>query len=134
MRTSHARVLFWGLCAAIAALALAPFRGFGVIDDRLDHACAFAALLALGGQAYPRLRLSSLLVGAVMAGAFMEVIQATPAVHRDADVWDWLAGVAGSAAAVMILALMRRQRAVRAAHPRRKLHDFGERSPSAIDG
>jgi VanZ family protein len=59
--------------------------------DKAQHFCAFFALAASGVVAWPRLPLWRIAVGLSLAGAMIEVIQATPLVGRDADPFDWVA-------------------------------------------
>ena len=69
---------------------------------KVQHVIAFATLAALGTFAYPRIALLRLLAGLSLFGAFIEVVQAIPALHRDSDVLDWLAD---TAAVAVVLAL-----------------------------
>jgi len=58
---------------------------------------------ALGAWAYPRFPLLRLLALLSAFGAAIEVFQAIPALHRDSDVWDWVADTA--AVSVVLLAV-----------------------------
>ena len=86
------RLLFWA--AAVFALVMAlipqPPPLPGNPSDKVQHALAFATLSVLGILAYPRLSLLKLLVALSLFGAFIEVAQAIPSLHRDSDQLDWL--------------------------------------------
>jgi hypothetical protein len=60
-------------------------------NDKLQHMAAFATLSLLGNFAYPATPLLILFVRLSLFGAFIEVAQAIPLLHRDSDVLDWLA-------------------------------------------
>jgi len=100
-----ARKLFW--VAALFALAMALYphgvRLPGDPSDRIQHALAFATLGLLGGLAYPRLSTSRLIIALALFGAFIEIAQAIPVLHRDCDFLDWLTDLAASVAAVVPL-------------------------------
>jgi hypothetical protein len=49
-----------------------------------------------------------LLLGLSLFGAFIEVVQAIPALHRDTDIWDWVADTAAVAAVLALVWLWRR--------------------------
>jgi VanZ family protein len=59
-------------------------------SDKIQHALAFATLGLLGAIAYPRLSTLRLIVMLSLFGAFIEIAQAIPVLHRDSDVLDWL--------------------------------------------
>jgi len=75
----------------------------GHLNDKVKHILAFMTLAALGSFAYPRTALARLLVGLSLFGAFIEVVQAIPVLHRDSDIMDW---VADTAAVAVVLALV----------------------------
>ena len=77
-------------------------------NDKLEHIAAFTTLALLGSFAYPRALFARLLIGLSLFGAFIEVVQAIPALHRDSDVWDW---VADTAAVLVVLLIVRWRRA-----------------------
>ena len=59
--------------------------------DKAQHFIAFYALTGLAVAAFPRVSLY-LIAGLLCAfGALIEVVQGLPFVHRDQDVWDWVA-------------------------------------------
>jgi len=99
------RVAFW--CAAALALVAAalphPPELPGDPSDKLQHIAAFVCLAALGARAYPALSALRLALGLSLFGAFIELVQRIPALHRDSDPLDWLADTL--AAAVVLLAI-----------------------------
>ena len=101
-----ARATFWA--AAIFAFVMAvlphPPEMPGHPNDKVEHIVAFATLAVLASFAYPRATLIRVLVGLSLFGAFIEVVQAIPALQRDSDVWDW---VADTAAVAVVLLLVR---------------------------
>lgn len=105
-----AHLTFWA--AAIFAFVMAvlphPPAVPGAPNDKLQHIAAFATLALLGSFAYPAVSLTKLLVRLSLFGAFIEVVQAIPALHRDCDVLDWLAD---TAAVIVVLLLVRWWRA-----------------------
>jgi VanZ family protein len=82
----------------------------GEPNDKVQHIVAFATLSLLGSFAYPRTALLRLLAGLSLFGAFIEVVQAIPVLHRDTDVLDWLADTV----AVVVMLLIVRWRRSRA--------------------
>jgi NADPH:quinone reductase-like Zn-dependent oxidoreductase len=68
-----------------------------------QHIAAFATLALLGSFAYPRAALIRLLLWLSLFGAFIEVVQAIPALQRDSDVLDWLADTAAVAAVLLVV-------------------------------
>jgi VanZ family protein len=73
-------------------------------NDKVQHIAAFATLSLLGSFAYPRTSLTNLLLRLSLFGAFIEVAQAIPVLHRDSDVWDW---AADTVAVIVVLLLVR---------------------------
>jgi VanZ family protein len=76
----------------------------GEPNDKVQHIIAFATLSLLGSFAYPRTALLRLLAGLSLFGAFIEVVQAIPVLHRDSDVLDWLAD---TVAVIVVLLIVR---------------------------
>ena len=75
----------------------------GQPNDKVQHIIAFATLAALGSFAYPRSGFLKLLGGLSLFGAFIELVQAIPALHRDSDVLDWLADTAAVASVLLLV-------------------------------
>ncbi len=92
------------LCAvSVFTLAVMP----GALDpvhiwDKAKHFSAFFVLGGLAAAAFPQWRLIMIGLALSAFGAFIEGVQALPFVHRDADVFDW---VADSLALLVVLGL-----------------------------
>lgn len=97
------RLLFWG--AAIFAFVMAvlphPPELPGSPSDKIQHIAAFATLGLLGAWSYRGMSRVRLALRLSMFGAFIELVQAIPALHRDSDIRDWLADTA--AVAIVLL-------------------------------
>jgi VanZ family protein len=104
------RLLFWAaaLFAFVMAVLPHPPEVPGHPSDKIQHIAAFTTLALLGVWAYPRLALVKLLVCLSLFGAFIELCQMIPVLHRDSDVVDWLAD---TAAVLVVLVLVRWRRA-----------------------
>jgi VanZ family protein len=76
-------------------------------NDKVQHIAAFATLALLGSFAYPRAALTKLLLWLSLFGAFIEIAQAIPALHRDSDVFDWLADTTAVAAVLLLVRWLR---------------------------
>jgi VanZ family protein len=103
-RASRAsRILFWAAFtfAFVMAVLPSPPEIPGNPSDKLQHIAAFATLALLGSFAYPATALLQLLFRLSLFGALIEAVQAIPSLHRDSDVWDWIADTV--AVAVMLL-------------------------------
>ena len=98
-----ARKLFWaaGLFALVMALIPHGVRLPGDPSDRVQHALAFGTLGLLGAIAYPRVSAVRLIAALAVFGAFIEIAQAIPALHRDSDIVDWLTDVVACVVAVV---------------------------------
>ena len=87
------RLTFWA--AAIFAFVMAalphPPEFPGAPSDKVQHVAGFATLGLLGGFAYPASSPLQLVLRLSLFGAFIEVVQAIPSLHRDSSVWDWVA-------------------------------------------
>jgi len=85
------------------ALQLVPW-------DKAEHFIAFYALTGLAAAAFPRRHLLVIALSLSGFGALIEIVQGLPMVHRDKDVWDWVADTLaiGAALAPMLLVWWRR--------------------------
>lgn len=103
--------LFWLAAAFTLVVALLPepltplpFEA----GDKVQHMLAFAVLSVLAAAAFPRRRLLELFAAMALLGGLIEVLQMIPALHRDAEVLDWVADCAASLAALVIWFAARR--------------------------
>ena len=101
------RLLFWAAMLFAFVMAVVPHPPMlpGQPSDKLQHIFAFIVLALLGRLAYPETRKRVLLFGLMAFGALIEVAQAIPMIHRDADPFDWLADTAAALAVFVIAAL-----------------------------
>jgi VanZ family protein len=81
----------------------------GEPNDKVQHIAAFVTLTLLGSFAYPATALLQLLVRLSLFGAAIEVVQAIPALHRDSDVWDWVADTAAVSVVLLLVWVARRR-------------------------
>jgi VanZ family protein len=77
------------------------------IWDKAKHFSAFFVLTGLAVLSFPDRRLLGIGICLSGFGAFIEVVQGLPMVHRDANVWDW---VADTLAVATLLAIAAQQR------------------------
>ena len=107
------QAVFWLATCFSFVMAILPHppQVPGEPNDKVEHIIAFATLAALCSFAYPRAALSTLLVGLSLFGAFIEVVQAIPALQRDSDVKDWLADTVAVAVVLGLVWLLRRRSA-----------------------
>ncbi len=61
--------------------------------DKLNHMLAFFTITFLARAAYPKLAVLPLFALLAAFGAFIELSQAVPFIHRDAEWDDWFADV-----------------------------------------
>ena len=106
-----ARASFLAAAAFAFVMAVLPHPPEvpGHPNDKVQHVLAFAVLALLGTIAFPRTRLLKLLALLSLFGAFIEVVQLIPSLHRDSDVFDWLAD---TIAVVLVLTIVRWRRSL----------------------
>jgi VanZ family protein len=99
------RALFWAAALFAFVMALLPHPPLlpGQPNDKVQHIAAFATLALLGAWAYSRTASMKLLVGLSLFGAFIELCQAIPALHRDSDVVDWLADTLAAGLVLLVI-------------------------------
>lgn len=99
-----AALAFWLCLAGALTLALLPHPpALREIGDKVQHMFAFGTLALLGAFAFPRFPKARLAERLSFLGALVEVLQATPSLHRDCDINDW---IADTIAIVIVLALL----------------------------
>jgi hypothetical protein len=106
-----ARLLFWAaaLFAFVMAVLPHPPEVPGNPNDKVLHITAFVTLSLLGSFAYPATALVQLFVRLSLFGAGIEFVQAIPALHRDSDLWDWVADTVAVAAVLLSVWWVRRR-------------------------
>jgi hypothetical protein len=89
-------------------------------EDKIWHVLAFVTLSLLACLAFPAARLARIGERLSFLGAVIEVVQNLPVLHRDCDVYDWIAETIAIAVTLAIVAAIRRtrERALGAASPR----------------
>lgn len=104
------RALFWAAFCFAFVMAVLPHPPAipGSPNDKLQHVAAFATLGLLGSFAYPATGLGRLLLRLSLFGALIEAVQAIPSLHRDSDVWDWVADTLAAAAVLLLVWWSRR--------------------------
>jgi VanZ family protein len=86
-------IAFW-LAALFAYVeAIIPARDQIELSlwDKINHMAAFFTITFLARAAYPRIPVFRLFVMMAAFGAFIELSQALPFIHRDAEWADWFA-------------------------------------------
>lgn len=98
------------VCAIVLAwLAFKPADGTvsGFPWDKANHFASFVVLTGLSACGWPRASAVRLTLIMLATGIAIELIQGTPLIHRDADVWDVVADMVGVVAAWGLLAVGR---------------------------
>ena len=70
--------------------------------DKLNHMAAFFTITFLGRVAYPRVKALPLFGLIAGFGALIEVSQAIPFIHRDAEWADWIADIVATVAGLLL--------------------------------
>jgi len=121
-------IAFWGALLFAYIDAIIPGKDAISLSawDKLNHMIAFFTITFLARAAYPRVPVFRLFLMMASFGAFIELSQAIPVIHRDAEWDDWFADlvavVAGLIVAWPFMILANRRRDARgsgaAAEPR----------------
>lgn len=101
--------LFWAALVFAFLMAVNPKPPDlpGHPSDKVQHVAAFLTLTILALLAYPNAPRLRILIGLSAYGALIEAVQAIPALHRDAELLDW---VVDTAAVLAVLAVATRVR------------------------
>jgi VanZ family protein len=96
------RLAFW--CALLFAYVCAVMPGGPQVgnSDKNGHVLAFVTLAFLARLGWSRRGALRIALALILFGIFIELSQATPLVHRDADVWDVVADTAGVAMGLLL--------------------------------
>lgn len=105
------QIAFWLALVAAFVMATLPNPPDLLVEasDKLQHMAAFATLALLAALAYRGLPLLVLAAGLAGFGALIEVVQMIPALHRDAELLDFMAD---SAAIFIVLLLVAAARGI----------------------
>jgi hypothetical protein len=115
------RLIWLARCAFFAALlftfysaVIPPTHAVQLVPwDKAEHFIAFYALTGLAVAGFPRGRLWVIAASLSAFGALIEFVQGLPMVHRDRDVWDWVADTLAIIAALSPMLLVWWRGAVR---------------------
>lgn len=88
-------IAFWGALLFAYVEAILPARESMHLTwwDKLDHMTAFFVITFLARAAYPHVPVVRLFVMLAGFGGFIELSQALPFIHRDAEWNDWFADI-----------------------------------------
>ena len=75
----------------------------GAPGDKVQHMLAFFTLGAIAAAGWRERSLWWLFLGLGALGAAIEILQAIPSLHRNADWFDWLADMAAAFAALLLM-------------------------------
>jgi len=97
-------VAFWGALLFAYVDAVIPGRDAISLSawDKLNHMIAFFTVTFLARAAYPRIPVFRLFVMMAAFGAFIELSQAVPFIHRDAEWDDWFADMIAILVALIV--------------------------------
>ena len=94
---SGARFVFWATVLVTFFIAEMPAARAPQLFpwDKAEHFAAFYVLSYLAMVAFPRAPLIILGLWLSLFGCAIELVQALPFIHRDCDIMDWVADIAG---------------------------------------
>ena len=107
-----ARAALFAAIAFAVTMALLPHPPELPIEeagDKYQHMFAFSVLAALAAWSYPQASLLRIGERLSFLGALIEVLQAIPALHRDCDIFDWVADTAAITVILLLVASARRR-------------------------
>lgn len=95
---------FWSATALAYVEAILPGRETFHVGrwDKLDHMTAFFTITFLARAAYPRVPVAVLFAALAAFGGFIELSQALPFIHRDAEWDDWFADIAATLVGLIV--------------------------------
>jgi hypothetical protein len=97
-------IAFWGALLFAYIEAILPGRDVISLSvwDKMNHMIAFFTVTFLARAAYPRVPIFRLFVMMAAFGAFIELSQATPFIHRDAEWDDWFADLVATVVGLIV--------------------------------
>lgn len=97
-------IAFWGALLFAYVDAILPGKDAISLSlwDKLNHMIAFFTITFLARAAYPRIPIFRLFVMMAAFGAFIELSQAIPFIHRDAEWDDWLADMVATLVGLIV--------------------------------
>lgn len=105
-------LMYWVAVSFTLAMALLPQPPSIPLgsSDKVQHMLAFAVLSFLACFTFPQRRSTELFLALAILGGLIEILQMIPALHRDADVMDWVADCAASLVVFGLVAALKRLR------------------------
>lgn len=91
--------------ALVMALLPKPPQLPGEPGDKVQHMIAFFTLGAMSAAGWRERPVLFLLAMLALFGASIEVFQMIPALHRDAEFFDWIADVAAALGGIAVVRL-----------------------------
>ena len=100
-------LLFWVALFFAVTMAFLPHppHVMGNMWDKEQHMLAFGTLSLLAAFGFPRTSLWRIGERLSFVGALIEVVQSYPALHRDCDIFDWVADTVAVIAMLVLVAL-----------------------------
>jgi VanZ family protein len=97
-------IAFWGALLFAYGDAIVPGKDAISLSvwDKINHMAAFFTITFLARAAYPRIPIFRLFVMMAVFGAFIELSQAIPIIHRDAEWDDWFADMVATVAGLIV--------------------------------
>ena len=97
-------IAFWGALLFAYVDAILPGKDAISLSvwDKLNHMIAFFVITFLARAAYPRIPIFRLFLMMAVFGAFTELSQAIPFIHRDAEWDDWFADMVATLVALIV--------------------------------
>ena len=97
-------IAFWGALLFAYVDAILPGKDAISLSlwDKLNHMIAFFTITFLARAAYPRIPIFRLFVMMAAFGAFIELSQAIPFIHRDAEWDDWFADMVATLVGLIV--------------------------------
>lgn len=97
-------IAFWGALLFAYVDAILPGKDAISLSvwDKLNHMIAFFVITFLARAAYPRIPIFRLFLMMAVFGAFIELSQAIPFIHRDAEWDDWFADMVATLVALIV--------------------------------
>jgi len=111
--TRIALVLALVFAVTMALLPKPPHMPIDRFGDKAEHMLAFATIAVLAALSYPTARLFRIGERLSFLGALIEVLQSIPSLHRDCDIFDWIADTCAITVVLLIIWGIRRGRGAR---------------------
>ena len=95
---------FWAALLFAYVEAIIPGRDAINLSswDKMNHMIAFFTITFLARAAYPRIPIFRLFLAMATFGAFIELSQAMPIIHRDAEWDDWFADIVATVVGLIV--------------------------------